>query len=82
MSRILAWLEQYPPEERDGSTLRNADFLLTQWIDAVERDYETHKHSNNAVRWLKEAFEEDRLKRVAMRERVRNTIALKREYGQ
>ena len=74
MTCILEWLRLYPPEERDRATLRNADLLLTQRIDVIEKDYATHAHHEPSMVWLREAFEDDRLALVAMRERVRAAI--------
>jgi hypothetical protein len=72
---ILDWLRQYPPEERDPGTLRTADQLLGQRIAIIEQDYAAHARHEQAMAWLREAFEEDRLALVAMRERVRAALA-------
>ena len=75
MTCILEWLRQYPPEERDRTTLRNADLLLTQRIEVIEKDYADHAHHEPSMRHLRDAFEDDRLALVAMRDRVRASLA-------
>lgn len=74
MGCILAWLKQYPPEERDGTTLRNANLLLTERIEVIERDYKEYRHNAEGLAILKDVFEADRLELVAMRDRVRASL--------
>jgi hypothetical protein len=74
MADILDWLRQYPPEDRDGGTLRNAELLLNQRLQVIEKDYADHAHHEPSMAALREAFEADRLAIVDMLARVRAAL--------